>query len=106
MYSSGMTFKLKPGNYEAYKKAHDELWPEMVEAMSKNEVNMVIYHYNDRLFLYLTAPSREHFERSHRGEVADRWTAYMATMMETDENGNSIVEELDQAFAFGDFKTV
>jgi L-rhamnose mutarotase len=25
-----MTFKLKPGCYAAYKKAHDELWPEIV----------------------------------------------------------------------------
>ncbi len=104
MYSTGSTFKLKPGYYAEYKKAHDELWPEMVAAMSENEVNMVIYHYNDRLFLYATAPTREHLERSHRGEVAKRWSEYMATMMYTDENGNAIVEELEQAFAFGAFK--
>jgi len=104
MYSAGMTFKLKPGNYAEYKKAHDELWPEMAEGMRVNEVNMVIYHYHDRLFLYVTAPSQEHMERSHRGPIADRWAAYMATMMETDEEGKSIVEELEEAFAFGSFK--
>ena len=104
MFSLGLTFKLEPGNYPKYKKAHDELWPEMAEAMSANEVNMVIYYYEDRLFLYMTAPTRDHFERSHRGEVADRWAEYMATMMVTDDEGESVVEELEEAFAFGEFK--
>ena len=105
MYSAGMTFKLKPGRYPEYKKAHDELWPEIAEAMRASEVNMVIYHYHDRLFLYATAPSREHMERSYEGPAAERWAAYMATMMETDEEGKSIVEDLEQAFAFGAFAT-
>lgn len=104
MYAIGLTFKLKPGRYAEYKKAHDDLWPELAAAMAENGVNMVIYCYKDRLFLYATAPTREHLERSHRGEVAERWAAYMATMMETDETGRSIVEEMEQAFAFGDFK--
>lgn len=103
MYSTGMTFKLKPGCYPEYKKAHDELWPEMAAAMRANEVNMVIYHYRDRLFLYATAPSREHLQRSHRGPVAERWARYMASMMETDGEGKAVVEDLEQAFAFGAF---
>jgi len=51
MFSIGMTFKLKPGCYTGYKKAHDELWPEVVKTMSENKINMVIYHYEERLFL-------------------------------------------------------
>jgi L-rhamnose mutarotase len=104
MFSKGITFKLKPGNYPEYKKAHDELWPGMVEAMAANKVNMVIYYYEDRLFLYMTAPTEEHFLRSHRGEVADRWAEYMATLMVTDDEGKSVVEDLEEAFAFGEFK--
>ena len=103
MYSIGQTFKLKPAYYEDYKKAHDELWPELAAAMSAQQVNMVIYRYADRLFLYATAPSREHYERSYQGSVPQRWAEYMATMMETDADGKSIVEELEQAFAFGAF---
>ena len=106
MFSKGLTFKLRPGCYPEYKQAHDELWQEMVDAMSANEVNMVIYYYEDRLFLYMTAPSEEHFERSHRGAVADRWAAYMATLMITDDEGKSVVEELEQAFVFGEFKDI
>lgn len=107
MYSVGMTYQLKdPDLYPEYKKAHDELWPEMVEAMQANEVNMVIYHYHGRLFLYAAAPSREHLDRSHEGPVARRWLEYMATMMITDDEGKSVMEEMDEAFVFGAFKPI
>ena len=29
MFKSAMTFALKPGCYDEYKRAHDELWPEI-----------------------------------------------------------------------------
>ena len=105
MYQMAQTFKLLPGRYAEYRKAHDELWPELAAAMQACGVNMVIYHYRDRLFLYATAPSREAFERSHQGPVAARWAAHMASMMETHPDGTAIVEELEQAFAFGAFRS-
>lgn len=104
MYSTGQTFKLKRGFYADYKKAHDDLWPQMAEALQVNQVNIVIHHYHDRLYMYATAPSREHFERVHAGADAQRWLCYMATMMETDEQGKSIIEQMDLAFSFGAFK--
>ncbi len=106
MYTTGMTFKLKPGCYPEYKKAHDELWPEMVKLMQDNEVNMVIYYYHDRLFLYATAPSQEHMERSNQGEVVKRWGEYMTSLMVTDAAGQVIVEDLEEAFSFGAFKAL
>ena len=106
MYSVGMTYQLKdPGLYPEYKKAHDELWPELSEAMTAQDVNMIIYHHQGRLFLYATAPSKEHLDRSHEGPVAQRWLEYMATMMVTDDEGKSIMEEMEEAFVFGAFKT-
>jgi len=105
VYSVGMTYQLKdPNLYPEYKKAHDELWPELAEAMQANDVNMIIYHYQGRLFLYATAPSKEHLDRSHEGPVARKWLEYMATLMITDENGKSIMEEMDEAFVFGAIK--
>ncbi len=106
MYTVGMTYQLKdPDLYPEYKKAHDELWPEMVEAMRDQDVNMIIYHYHGRLFLFATAASKEHLDRSHEGPVAERWLKYMATMMVTDDEGKSVMEEMEEAFAFGAFKS-
>ena len=104
MYTTGQTYKLKPGCYEKYKKAHDELWSELAEAMRANEINMVIHHHEDRLYMYVTAPSEEHLKQSHASSKAQQWLEYMATMMITDESGKSVVEEMDLAFSFGAFE--
>ena len=44
MWSKALTYQLKPGRYFEYKKAHDEVWPELAQAMTDNQVNMVIHH--------------------------------------------------------------
>lgn len=103
MYASAQTFQLKPGCYDEYKKAHDELWPELVDAFNEHGISMLIYHYKDRLFLYAMAPSKEAMERSHPKEVGERWSAYMASMMICDDEGKAVVEDMDAAFLFGEF---
>ncbi|MBT5057201.1 MAG: L-rhamnose mutarotase [Gemmatimonadetes bacterium] len=103
MYTTASTFKLKPGCYAEYKKAHDELWPELAQSFRQHDISMVIHYYEDRLFLFATAPSEQHMEDSHPKEIGAKWHAYMATLMVTDESGESIVEDLEQAFAFGAF---
>ncbi len=101
MYTTGMTFKLKPGCYAEYKKAHDVLWPGIAAQMKGEGVDMIIYEYEDRLFLHAEAPSKEHFERGQSGAETARWHAYMATLMETDSAGKSLVKDLEVAFVFG-----
>ena len=98
--------ELQPGQRELYQKRHDEIWPELANAMTQCEVNMIIHHFEERLYLYMTAPSKEHFERSHTGKIADKWLEYMATMMITDEDGKTILDEMDTAFVFGSYKDV
>ena len=103
MFKSAMTFALKPGCYDEYKQAHDELWPEIAEGLSENGISMVIHYHKDRLFLFATAPSQDAMEQSHAGEAMTRWQAYMATLMVTDGEGKTVVDPLETAFAFGDF---
>ena len=103
MYKSAMTFALRPGCYDEYKRAHDELWPEIADALRENVVSMVIHYYKDRLFLFATAPSQKAMEQSHAGEVMRHWQAYMATLMVTDAEGKTLVDPLETAFVFGDF---
>ena len=43
MYSIGLSMQLKPGSYEGYKEAHDNLWPEIAKSMDDNNVSMSIY---------------------------------------------------------------
>ncbi len=102
MIPVGEALKLRPGCYEEYKRRHDELWPELAEVMRENGINMVIYRFGDTLFVYGTAPSQEAWARVERHPVTPRWNAFMAEVLETDEKGDPIVHQLDQAFRFGD----
>ncbi len=104
MFHTAMTFQLKPGCYDEYKHAHDNLWPDIAASMSDNDVSMVVYHHQGRLFLFATAPSEAHWDRSRVHPALEKWHDYMATLMITDDDGHAVVEDLDEAFAFGTFK--
>ena len=49
-------------------------------------------------------PTQAEWEESRRHPELDRWHQYMATLMETDDAGQTIVDELEEAFSFGMFR--
>jgi L-rhamnose mutarotase len=103
MFTIAESFCLKPGSYDEYKRAHDDLWPDIAQSMAEHNVSMAIYLRGDRLFLHGVAPSREHWDRMREYPGLPKWHAYMATLMVTDEDGHTKVEELEEAFVFGIF---
>jgi L-rhamnose mutarotase len=103
MFSIGQLLKLKPGAEQEYKKRHDELWPDMDIAMRKAGVSMVIYLHENLLFLYARAPDQHTWDELDRDPVTPRWDKYMSDVLESDEQGKTLVKNLSQMFAFGDF---
>ena len=104
MYSVGSVMRLKPGGYAGYKKAHDEIWPELAKVISDAGVSMAIYRHGDLLFTHGVAASEEDWN-AIGGEVVDRWFKWMTEYLETGESGDSIVTPLEEAFSFGMFKS-
>ena len=104
MFSIAQTFCLKPGCYAEYKQAHDDLWPEIDRSMAENQVSMAIFLHGERLFLHAVAPTQADWDRSREHPALERWHAYMATLMVTDTENQTIVEELPAAFTFGIFR--
>jgi L-rhamnose mutarotase len=103
MYNVGSVMTLKPGAYAGYKKAHDEIWPDLAEVISGAGVSMVIYKHGDSLFVHGTAPTEDDW-RKVRGDVVERWSAWMTEFLEIDELGASAVTRLEESFSFGIFK--
>src|SRR4051812_20346689 len=103
MFTIGLAMTLRPGAYEKYKMAHDQIWPELTAGMRENHVSMAIYRDGERLFLFAAAPTREHWERSRKDRVLARWDATMAELLETDERGQIGFSLLPKAFGFGEF---
>lgn len=104
MFTLGLAMTLRPGAYAQYKLAHDQLWPELAAGMSANQVSMVIYRDGQRLFLFASAPSEEHWERSRGDPILARWDARMTELLETDERGGIAFTVLPKAFGFGEFR--
>lgn len=105
MYTIGLALTLRPGKYEAYKRAHDELWPELAEGMRTNDVSMAIYRDADRLFVFAAAPSEAHWLRSRQDPILAKWDKSMTKFLETDQTGNLAFTLLPKAFGFGEFKS-
>jgi L-rhamnose mutarotase len=78
---------IKPGYEAEYKRRHDEIWPEMEEALRKAGArNYSIYFDTDptRLFAYLEAdPDFETFrDKISADPVNSRWQEYMKDIMD------------------------
>ena len=99
----GLVLKLRPGCYDEYKKRHDNLWPEMAEAMRANGIYSAIFRFEEYLFVYQTAPSEEAWQRMGSDPVTPRWNKHMTEVLETNEKGEVIVFDLPLAFEFGVF---
>jgi L-rhamnose mutarotase len=103
MFTIAFAMTLRPGAYEQYKLAHDQLWPELAAGMRENQITMAIYRDGDRLFLFASAPSREYWERSRQDPVLARWDARMAQFVETNAQGQLAFSTLPKTFGFGEF---
>lgn len=101
MYSMGFVLKLKPGCYDEYKRRHDDIWPEMAALMSDNDMTNVIYRFDDWLFVYGTAPSKEAWERVDMDPLSAKWNEYMLDVLEVDSSGQIFCRQLPLAFEFG-----
>jgi L-rhamnose mutarotase len=104
MYTIGLALTLRPGMYDGYKLAHDELWPELAAGMRANDVSMAIYRDAERLFVFAAAPSEAHWDRSRQDPILEKWDKSMREFLETDANGCLAFTLLPKAFGFGEFK--
>ncbi|NDJ52214.1 MAG: L-rhamnose mutarotase [Chloroflexi bacterium] len=49
----GQVVRLKPDAFDEYKRLHDSIWPELVDAMrAANLHNSTIFHHANMLFMY------------------------------------------------------
>lgn len=86
MASHAWVLKIRPGYEEEYKRRHDEIWPEMTEALQQSGIrNYQIFKYGLTLFGYFETddfPATATFLAGN--EVNKRWAEYMAPIMEVD----------------------
>lgn len=67
------------------------------------QLSMVIYRREDLLFIHQTGASQKSFEEAAADPITQKWNQHMAEVLETNEQGDVIFEELPLAFRFGVF---
>jgi L-rhamnose mutarotase len=95
--------KLKPGVVDEYRRRHDELWPEIADALR----NAGIYDYSifldeETLHLFAVLKLRPDHQRDSlpAQPVMQRWWDYMAPLMETHPNNRPLEWPLVPMFHF------
>jgi L-rhamnose mutarotase len=75
--------EVRPGYEEEYKRRHDEIWPEMVEALREAGIrNYSIFRYGLTLFGYFETDDLEStVESLGNSEANRRWGEWMAPIM-------------------------
>lgn len=100
----GFLLRIKPGVQEEYERRHDEIWPEMVDALHRAGArNYSIFFDQDgeRLIAYLEVdPDVEtYLSRIAEDPVNARWQEYMRDIMvPTTEPGTGLLPRLQLAF--------
>lgn len=77
--------QLKPGVVAAYKQRHDELWPELAEALRSagiHDYSIFLDESTLSLFAVLKRKPGYPFEQLPLQPVMRRWWDYMAPLME------------------------
>jgi L-rhamnose mutarotase len=86
------TFEIKPGTEAEYKKRHDEIWPELVEAIKDaGYSNYSLFRRGTTIYAYAEVEPDVETANAKLGpsEVNQRWSEWFRDVIVslTDENG-------------------
>jgi L-rhamnose mutarotase len=87
------TFEIKPGTEDEYKRRHDEIWPELVEAIREAGIrNYTLFRRGLRITAYAEChpDAATAFGKVGATDVNRRWATWFEDVIErlTDEQGN------------------
>lgn len=91
-------FRLKPGTEDEYKRRHDEIWPEMIQALHDSGIsNYTLFRRDLDVIAYAECePDAETaFTTMSATEVDKRWSAWFEEILEHrfDEHGQPITAD-------------
>ncbi len=93
--------KLYEGFKDEYKKRHDELWPEMISMIHEHggsDYSIFIDEETNYLFGVLSIEDENLWSQTAQTEICKKWWAYMADIMETNEDNSPVSIDLEEVF--------
>ncbi len=93
--------KLKPGYAAEYKKRHDEIWPELkdlIKSTGVGDYSIFLDEETDILFASQKIEGDSGSQDLGSNPVVQKWWAYMADIMETNEDNSPVTIPLKEVF--------
>lgn len=92
---------LNPDKHEEYQHRHDLIWPELQSLLKTHGAHHYSIFLNkgtSQLFGYVEIESEERWQAIASTEVCQKWWAYMADIMQTNEDGSPETTTLNEVF--------
>ena len=94
---------LKEGKIEEYKKKHDEVWPEITDALTNAGVTNYSIYYDEKdntLIEYMELKNNNTFDNLEDLGILKKWNIYMKDLLVTksQEEATPVVNELVEVF--------
>jgi len=101
MHRHAFKMKLKSGVIAEYKRRHDEIWPELAQALRAAGISdYSIFLDEESLSLFAVQKLSEANTAAWlpQTEVMQKWWAYMAPLMEVNPDNSPVCTELPEIF--------
>ncbi len=93
--------KLNSGQKDAYKKRHDELWPELKQLLKNNGVSEYSIFLDEEtctLFAFQKISGEGGSQDLANNEIVKKWWDFMADIMETNSDNSPVSIPLEEVF--------
>jgi L-rhamnose mutarotase len=92
---------LNPGQAAEYKKRHDEIWPELSQALRDagvSDYSIWLDPETNHLFATLVRTDDHTMDALPHTEINQRWWKFMADIMDHNPDNSPVMVELDNVF--------
>ncbi len=96
-----LKMKLHQGKVDEYKRRHDELWPELENLLKATTISDYAIFLDEEthiLFASLKIENEDLLAELPHNTIIKRWWAYMADIMETNEDNSPKSVDLKEVF--------
>ncbi len=93
--------KLNKGQLEAYKKRHDEIWPELKALLKESGVCEYSIFYDEEtntLFAFQKVSGEHGSQDLANNDIVKKWWRFMADIMEVNADYSPISTPLEEVF--------
>ncbi|MDF7812116.1 L-rhamnose mutarotase [Hymenobacter sp. YC55] len=101
MEEVAFTMQLKPGNVAEYQRRHDEIWPELSEALERagiRDYSIFLDPASGTLFAVQKRTLDHTADQLPGLPVMKRWWDYMADLMDTNPDNSPVAKPLQRVF--------